>query len=441
MFGLKGLVGRSEVLSPIMTLGVGALASVLIPFGMSFVLSRLYAPGDFGDLGVFINYAGILIVVASGRYDIAIVRARGEREALSLSVLSVCISAAFCLLLWVTGFVSDLLPSNYVSGIPYKHVLPAFVFLSAGYQVLLYLLNYHERYRSITASNVAKNVIQAVSRVLLALFPRSGGLVWGALAGVAGGCALALRFVRDARLRMVTRKSMSRAARRYLNFPKFVLPSALLNSMSTNLPLILLALFYDRGEVGYFTMTTTMLYLPVTLLASTIGQVFYKKSSIWEAGKTREFAWGILRFCGLLSATGFAVVMLGGRPLFGFLLGEEWRAIGDYAATLVPWFMFVVCFSPLSMIFDAKDKQQTEMFLNIGAFAGRNGAILAGGALMLTAQQSVLLYCLASVAVWVVEGFIILRIIGMQRRRTAWFMSFMFGMLCIWGAVVWFKYF
>lgn len=440
MFDKRHLVTTSEVLRPILTLGVGAVVAQLIPFFMSFILSRLYAPDQFGELGLFLNYAGILIILASARYDLAIVRARSDAEAFALSVLSTGIALAFCCLLWLVAGVSDVLPDNYVSEIPLKYALPVFVLLSVVMQTQTNLLNYYERYKAITKVNVSRNVLQAAFRLLLSLAQRINGLVWGAFAGLAGACLMSLHSLRNVIGQSISPRRVRAVARRYVNFPKYVLPSSLLNTLSTNLPVILFALYFSQEEVGYFTMTTTLLYLPVSLLGSSIGQVFYKKSAIWEPDRVGDFAWQILRFSGLLSLVAFVIIMAAGRPLFAFLLGDEWRAIGDFATILLPWFILVLCFSPLSMIFDAKDKQRTEMHLNVAAFVGRNGAVLIGGLAGLTSLQVVLAYCICSIAVWMVEGVIIMRIVQMPQRRLSLALACLSSMLIVWGVYVWLEY-
>ncbi|HIT82789.1 MAG TPA: oligosaccharide flippase family protein, partial [Candidatus Avibacteroides faecavium] len=213
----NSLVPTSEVLRPILTLGIGAVIAQLIPFVMSFVLARLYTPDDFGELGLFINYAGILLILASARYELAIVRARSDIEANAVAVLSVCLALAFCLLLWLVVGVADLLPPNYVSRIPGRHVLPAFVLFAALMQVQLGVRNYQERYKSITVLTVSRNVVQALSRLLLSLAHWLNGLVWGTLAGVVGAFALSLRGFGTMWRGMSVRR-LAVAARRYANF-------------------------------------------------------------------------------------------------------------------------------------------------------------------------------------------------------------------------------
>ena len=69
--------------------------------------------------------------------------------------------------------------------------------------------------------------------------------------------------------------------------------------------------------------------------------------------------------------------------------------------------MTVFCLSPLGWIFDAKDRQKTEMLLNLGLFVGRILTVLLCGMLQFTFYFTLLLYGLLGCLFWLVEGVFI----------------------------------
>ena len=111
-FWKRFVAHNSEIIRPILTLGVGSVCAQLIPFVMSFVLARLYSPEAFGELGLFVNYAGILLIIASARYELAIVRARTPSEAASVSFLSAGIAFLLCLFLTILISITDYADGN-----------------------------------------------------------------------------------------------------------------------------------------------------------------------------------------------------------------------------------------------------------------------------------------------------------------------------------------
>ena len=94
----------------------------------------------------------------------------------------------------------------------------------------------------------------------------------------------------------------------------------------------------------------------------------------------------------------------------------------------------------LSLIFDVKDRQRTEMYLNIAAFATRVAVILIGGYWALSAQEVILGYGLGGVVIWWIEGAIIFRIVNIPLKKRWLFMAYLTGLFIIWGVYVWYKF-
>lgn len=232
---------------------------------------------------------------------------------------------------------------------------------------------------------------------------------------------------------------MRKLSRIYSNFPKYLLPSGLLNTLSTNLPVILLADFYTKDSIGHFSMAISILYLPIALIGNALGQVFYKKASFWPPQQTNKLAVRFLTFNAIIGAITFGVLLLGGERLFMFLLGKSWSIVGLYAIYLCPWLISVLCISPLGWIFDARDEQRTEMYLNIGMFVSRVFVILLGGYHQLPFDTTLLLYSVTGLLLWLVEGIFIYRILGIKARTIQKVLIFAYIslMLICWLIRIW----
>src|ERR1700722_8176614 len=75
----------------------GTMMAQAIAIASSPVLTRLYKPSDFGALQIFISVLGLVLVAATGRYDVAILLPEDEQSSidlLGLAILCVCSSAA-----------------------------------------------------------------------------------------------------------------------------------------------------------------------------------------------------------------------------------------------------------------------------------------------------------------------------------------------------------
>ncbi len=124
---------QSNITKHVATLGLGSFVSQLIPIAASLILSRMYSPKAYGDWGIFISYAGILTVLVSGRYELAILRPKKEVGALNLVALSTLLAFAVSivsfLFLYLLGYLK---PSIVIPGINY---LPFYVFLTSLIQI------------------------------------------------------------------------------------------------------------------------------------------------------------------------------------------------------------------------------------------------------------------------------------------------------------------
>jgi len=66
---------------------------------------------------------------------------------------------------------------------------------------------------------------------------------------------------------------------RYSEFPKFQMPSNLLNSISQNIPLFMLSLLFSPAVAGIYSLTYRAMQTPTLLISSATRSVFYQKAS------------------------------------------------------------------------------------------------------------------------------------------------------------------
>ena len=411
---LRTALHHSEVARHVTVLSMGSVLSQLIPIVMSVVLSRLYSTENYGDFSVFISVATILSVVVSARYDYAIVRSKNQEEAFSLVLLSGTIAVGVAL---VTAFVVGLCYGLRLKGLPVGlGWLPVYTLAIAIFQIAWNYCNYLESYKRITAALVSRSLAQALSRTLFGVIKYEVGLIVGCVLGVVCGCGVFLSRWKRTQLPSMSNVhvSLKQVGKTYINFPKYFLFSGLLNTFSTNLPILLFSFFYSKDYIGLFSMSISILYLPITMIGNAIGQVFYKKAAVWELDKSRQLAKHFLRFCALLGLVIFVVLWVGKDGLFALVLGEPWRTCGSYSLILSPWLLSVLCISPLSWIFDVLDKQKTEMYLNIAMFLSRAVVILGSGFFDFAFETSLFFYSIVGLLLWMIEGKVIFGLLDMR---------------------------
>jgi O-antigen/teichoic acid export membrane protein len=80
----------------VLTLMTGTTLAQAIPIAVSPILTRLFSPAEFGVFAVYLAIVSVLAILATGRYELAIMVPKKDRDAAALAV------AAFMLSLFVS---------------------------------------------------------------------------------------------------------------------------------------------------------------------------------------------------------------------------------------------------------------------------------------------------------------------------------------------------
>jgi len=328
----------------------GAAASQAITMAFAPLVTRLYGPEAYGIQGVFMSIAGVMGVIAALIYPVAIVLPKHASEAVGLARLSFYTGIVMSLLTTVILFffgseILILLQAEEISAFIY--FIPAFMIISVFNMVVSQWLIRKKAFK-LTANVTALqaflvSTIKAgvgfvhPTAVMLIITNVLGGLV-GALMMLMG-----LRMTRKAS-RDITKisditPSTWELAKYYRDFPLFRAPQELLNSVSYNLPIMLLASYYGPASVGYYSIASAVLGIPMGLIGRSVMQVFYPR--ITEAIHRGENAKKLIIKATLgLAVSGaplFIIVILAGPKLFGFIFGSNWQMAGVYAQWLSAW--------------------------------------------------------------------------------------------------------
>ena len=92
-------IRQSEFLRNSAKLVAGTAIAQAISFLVTPMITRLYTPQDVGVFTFFISIAGGLGLIATLRYEMAIVPAKEEKDSVNVAFLSLFIAFAVCLLL------------------------------------------------------------------------------------------------------------------------------------------------------------------------------------------------------------------------------------------------------------------------------------------------------------------------------------------------------
>ena len=355
------------------------------------VLSRLFDPAQFGLLALFTSIVSILAEGASARYGLTVVLPAEDDDAANLLSLALLIglgASVLALLAVAAGgrWMAEVLGNAQLAA--YLWWVPAALLASSAAESLSFWATRRKAFPTISVSQVLRSAGAAAVQVAAGLLGAgAGGLVVGRVAGEASAAAtLGWRCWRgegDVLRRAASWPRMRALARAYADFPKFSLPQALVNAFSQSVPVFLLAYFFDTAVVGLYAMGHRLLHLPARFIGQSVRQVFMQRASEAHTHGLPLAPLAGRATLGLaaMAAIPAAIVVAAGPSLFGFVLGSEWIAAGEYARWMVLWLFFAFVNPPASVLAQVLRRQRFLLVFDLAQLVARVAAVVAGGLL------------------------------------------------------------
>lgn len=365
---------KTEFGKNILTVVTGTSIAQIIPILIAPILTRIYSPEEFGIFALYISIATIFSAIATGRYDFAMLLPDKDSNAIRLATLSVTIAIFFSFLvliftIWMNDIISDLLDTPELKSLLY--LLPLSIFLHAFYQVKVSWSTRKKRFKSITVSRVAQHGTMSFIQIGFGVLIFNSAI--GLLVGYILGQIAAISTIGSVKFKFNTaeRKNIYGLSKRYIKFPKFDIPNALLNISSTQAPNIFLSVFYSTTYAGFFLLTQRVLQGPVSLISFSILDVFKQKASedYRNNGNSRKIFKKTFLLLFTLSALPSIILFFYVENIFAFVFGENWAIAGTYAKLLIPAMFLRFTASPLSYMFHIAEKQGINLITQIMLFS------------------------------------------------------------------------
>lgn len=405
--------------------GTGA-AQVIVVLSTPFI-TRLYQPSEYGLYATALAILAILTPIACLRFDIAIAMPEKDEEAANVFALSL-LTAVFMSL----GTLVLLLPFGPLVfeffGAPslgrYAFLI-AVGTLAAGVTASLvgWMLR-TRRYADLSRNRVVESSSMVIVQAGLGLLGAGAlGLLVGAIAGIIAG---AQRLARVAwasgasAFRQVTRRGIRRAADRYRRFPLLSTPSALLNAVSLQAPLLLVVALYGTTVGGEFALAQRVIVLPTALIATAVGQTFYAEGARIareDPIQLRPFFVSTVRMMALVAIIPITLAAILSPLLFGVVFGEAWEQAGIYAALLAPMYYVQFITNPTGRMLDVLERQDltlTREFVRLGLICL---AITVAAGLSLSPTEAIAVLSITGTIAYGVYGFLAFRAVRTYHDR------------------------
>ena len=398
----------------------GTAGAQLLVVLASPLLTRLYSPEDFGLLAVYAGILGLLSVIVSLRYQLAIPLPGNDEEAASIAVLSlimvVITTLCSAVAVWLGGdqLVSLLNTPNIA---PYLWLIPVGLLLVGIYQVFQYWA-----IRTKAFSNIAK---AKVTQSLGMLFTQIAGSTFGPIAlilgRIVGQSAGIFRLVNSASKNSnsafegVSFTKIKDAGIRYNKFPLVSTWAGLASSAGTQLPPLIIAALLGVSSAGLFSLAQRVLSQPMSIIGKAISDVFYQRASqAFREGGLDLIVKKVFSTLLVLALVPAIIFFIYAPELFKVVFGEEWYSAGIIARWMVPWMLADFVVSPCTGIYPIINKHGLALGFQASlAASGIVGSVI-GGWYFGSLTAAVILMSLLNSFIYVSRLFNVFIILGLS---------------------------
>lgn len=368
----------------IATLMSGTIVAQIISFCISPVMTRLYTEEQIGEYTLLLTVITMVGTVICGRYDMAIVGEKEERDMYALVKLSFV----------VTVFLSIAVGGGYtvyfcVSGstaMPFWEAflwILAFLLTTGSLNVLHSYNNRYREYKQMAAAGITREVGKGTVLVGLGFlkFGTAGLLISYFLSGILELWQQMKQLKNHvSSLRSVTRSDMKRVAKKYKEQPLFSVPASFANGFSYSVINLFINALFGSVTLAYYSMSYRMLGVPLSLISGSTSKAYFEKAAR-EYNETGTFNKTFVQtslFLIVCAIPMTVLLMLLAPWAFEWLFGDGWGISGVYVRYLAPMFGLRLIVSPLTPTLIIAHKQKVELIFQISFMAVSLTAYLIG---------------------------------------------------------------
>ena len=358
---------------------------------LSPIISRLYLPEFFGVTQNFSSIANIFAIISSLRYDQTVLLPKKEEQAANQFALSLFFTAIttpvfLALIVLFRHDAARLLNSPKLAD--YLWFVPIYVFALGSFNALKQWNARKRQFLRLSAAQVSSEVVTdgMTAGLGFAGLAGSGSMILSRIAGqlIASLTIAVLILKEDGKfiLQNIRADLMREGMRVYKKFPLYNIWAAFLSNASLYIPGLLLAGYFSPTEAGYYSLGNNLLRLPISLIANSIGQVFFQRSAkAFHEGRLAQTVQETYKQLVVFGLFPMLVVTIIGKELFVLVFGAQWAEAGVYSQILSVWTFFVFLAAPLSNLTNILGKNEVSVILNVIKVGTNIAAFVIGGSM------------------------------------------------------------
>ena len=380
---------QSRVVRNTSVLLSGNILAQIITLAAYPIIARIYGPQEMGTLNLFVSIFAIFVLLANAEYHNVLVFHKNEKDL--PSVLAVCLATVAL----VTTVVLLTVPfSAQISSLFGSEDLQYWYYLMPIYVLATSLWNICD------SLNIRKKLFKYISiyLILLALYNvglkvllghlgmGTGGLI---VSAVSGSVVILLLVGIYAQYRdkvfslqgdRPTVSSTLAIAREYIKFPKYSLSRKTLNLLAKSLPIFLLSAHFGMTEIGLYGMALLLAHTPINVACSSLYKIMFRfvSEKVWKEEKIMPILKKYIASVLMVGVPAFALLAFILPDITAILLGDEWRASGEYIRLMLPWLLAFAVSNVIDFLPQLFKKQEGLLIFEIVDIICKTLALVCG---------------------------------------------------------------
>tara|TARA_R110001592_G_scaffold312983_2_gene588400 strand:+ start:205 stop:1476 length:1272 start_codon:yes stop_codon:yes gene_type:complete len=394
----------SEFIRNAFTVVLGTSVAQVFPLAFYPVLSRLYSPEDFGLMALFMSVTAIMVIVSSGAIEQAILVCKDRIETELVIRLLLLRSIVVLLIIYFILIIS-------INTIPFLFKFKEFekwiiiALLTSFFTIIFNLYNEwcvkQKEFKSLAKNKIYNSSFTSLFKLLSKYCSfLSNGLIFGELIGkflvsfisVKSMMNKGTNIFKDYNIALI-----NRARKKFKQYPRYMMFDMLINTIGGSAHVYIIAAYFSATELGYLTLTLSLLTLPVSVISAGIKDVFRQKANdlFINEGSCRKLYLDLLKPLLIGGLVFFGILYVIVPYIFPFVLGDEWVKSGLYAQYLIPFFYFNFVSMSLGGIFVIANKIKISLYWQIFNTISTIVVLFIGAAIYKSIYITLVLYMIS----------------------------------------------
>ncbi len=352
-------LNHQDFLKNVSMLASGTGLSQVITILVAPLLTRLFMPEDYGFFAIFISIVAILSVLATCRYEMAIILPRHSRDGEEIYLLSVLIAFTMSIFIFFIIFFFSENINQYIGfteSYYLIYLIPLFVLFTGMGLSNDFFLNRNKDYSSMSYLKISQSLSIATVTLILGYFSFGvyglvlGNLIWMLIFVIAGiffsskFFNLNLLNINFLRLRILFKEN--------IDFLRYGTPAGIVGVSAYQSFFIFSGIHFGSYILGLFYLVERIVGLPSSIIGNSFGQVFYQRVSKIKINESftevRNFLVGLTIISILIHLCIYLLLYYFLAPIFG----NEWTGAIEFVKYFILIGSFSFIFAPLSYLFN-----------------------------------------------------------------------------------------